>query len=131
VPTILEQAAAYFKAGEIEKARFLLIAVLRQNPGDENAWLWLSRCVTETEQKRYCFEKALRINPQNQYTIRSLRHLTRPVSTKLVSPPGQSTVSPQQSIRKWGLGEALLTIAIFGVGFFLVLLFLYAWWLAR
>lgn len=126
MPTTLEQAIAYIRAGEIEKARSLLITVLKQNPGDENAWLWMSRCVTETEQKRYCFEKVLKINPQNQYASRGLRHLTQPVS-----PPVQPEVIAQQPVRKRGPGEALLTFAIFGVGVVLVLLFLYAWWISR
>jgi hypothetical protein len=127
--TMLEQAVAHIRAGEIEKASPLLIEVLKQNPRDENAWLWMSRCVTEIEQKRYCFEKVLKLNPQNQHAIRSLSYLNRPVS-----PPTQPKVSqqePVQSVQKQGRGAALLNIAIFSIAIFLVLLFLYAWWLAR
>src|SRR5215211_5641540 len=123
---MLEQAVAHIRAGEIEKARPLLIEVLKQNPRDENAWLWMSRCVTETEQKRYCFEKVLKLNPQNQYAIRSLSYLNRPVS-----PPAPPTLSQQQFVQKQGWGAALLNIALFAIAIFLVLLFLYAWWLAR
>lgn len=126
---MLEQAVAHIRAGEIEKARPLLIEVLKQNPGDENAWLLMSRCVTEIEQKRYCFEKVLRLNPQNQYAIRSLSYLNRPVS-----PPVQPKVSqqePVQPVQKQGWGAALLNIVLFALALFLVLLCLYAWWLTR
>ena len=80
MPTMLEQAVTHIRTGEIDNARTLLIEVLKQNPGDENAWLWMTKCVNEPEQKRYCFEKVLKLNPQNQYAIRGLRHLTQPVS---------------------------------------------------
>lgn len=131
VPTILEQAVTYFKAGEIDNARFLLIAVLKQNPKDEDAWLWLSRCVTETEQKRYCFEKALKINPHNQYALRSLRHLARPIPAPAPPPPPE--IIPQKPVtdRAARLVSALLTVAMIGLGTFLVVLFLYAWWITR
>jgi ferric-dicitrate binding protein FerR (iron transport regulator) len=124
--TMLEQAVAHIRAGEIEKARPLLIEVLKQNPRDENAWLWMSRCVTETEQKRYCFEKVLKLNPQNQHAIRSLSYLNRPVS-----PPAPPKLSQQQPVQKQRWGAALLNIALFAIAIFLVLLFLYAWWLTR
>ena len=129
MPTMLEQAIAHIRAGEIEKARNLLIEVLKQNPSDENAWLWMARCVTETEQQRYCFEKVLKLNPQNQYAIRSLNRLNKPVA-----PATQPEVSPSQvvqPVQKRGLGAAMLNIALFAIAVFLVLLFLYAWWLAR
>ena len=127
--TMLEQAVAHIRAGEIEKARSLLIEVLKQNPSDEAAWLWMTKCVVETEQKRYCFERVLKLNPQNQYAIRGLRHLTKPIS-----PPTQPELiepEPVRPVPTRGFGDALLNIALFGIAVFLVLLFLYAWWLAR
>jgi hypothetical protein len=130
---MLEQAIAHIRAREIEKARPLLIEWLKQNPRDENAWLWMSGCVTEAEQKRYCLEKVLKINPQNQYAIRGLRHLTTSVSPPTQPTPTQPRVSQSQlqPIPKPGLGTALLNFALFGIAVFIVLLFLYAWWLAR
>ena len=131
MPTMLEQAIAHIRAGETEKARPLLAEALRQNPRDENAWLWMTKCVTELEQKRYCLERVLKLNPQNQYALRSLSHLTKPVP-----PPAPPKVSQPEPVRvkpvpKPARGVDILTIAIVGVAVFLVLLFVYAWWLAR
>jgi ferric-dicitrate binding protein FerR (iron transport regulator) len=132
MPTMFEQAIAHIKAGEIENARPLLIEVLKQNPADENAWLWMTKCVTETEQKRYCFERVLKINPQNQYAIRELRHLTRPVSPPTQPKTSQpEPVQPVQPVPKRGLGDVILTFATFAISVFLILLCLYAWWLSR
>jgi len=131
MPTMLEQAVAHIRAGEIENARPLLAEALRQNPGDENAWLWMTKCVTEPEQKRYCLERVLKLNPQNQYALRSLSHFTKPVP-----PPAQPKESQPEHVHvkpvpKPARGIDILSIAIFGVAVFLVLLFVYAWWLAR
>jgi ferric-dicitrate binding protein FerR (iron transport regulator) len=131
---MFEQAVAHIRAGKIEKALPLLIEVLKQNPGDENAWLWMTRCVTEPEQKRYCFEKVLKINPQNQFALRGLRHLNKPVSQPVsqgVSPPTQPKVIEPQPFQRRGFGEAILMFATVGIAIFLVLLCVYAWWVTR
>jgi hypothetical protein len=127
--TMLEQAISHIRAGEINKARSLLIEVLKQNPADVNAWLWMTKCVTEPEQKRYCFEKVLKIDSQNQYAIRGLRHLTKPVSPPMQ--PQESQPQPVQPVQKRGSGEVIILIAAVGVGVFLILLCLYALWVAR
>ena len=124
--TLLEQAVAHIQAGELEKGKQTLAEILKQNPRDENAWLWLARCVTDPEQVRYCFERILKINPQNQHASEGLRRLNNPVS-----PPTQPRVIQEQPAQKRGLGDAILRVGIFVVGVSLVLLFLYAWWIAR
>jgi hypothetical protein len=124
--TSLEQAVAHIQAGELEKGKQLLAGILKRNPRDENAWLWLALSVTDTEQERYCFERVLKINPQNQHAIEGLRRLANPVS-----PPAQPEVKPQKPIQEGGLGDIFLTVVIVGIGLFIVALFVYAWWIAR
>jgi hypothetical protein len=124
--TSLEQAVAHIQAGELEKGKQILAQVLKQNPRDESAWLWLALSVTDVEQERYCFERVLKINPQNQHAIEGLRRLDNPVS-----PPTQPKVKPQKSIEEGKPADVILTLAIVGVGLFLVAIFLYAWWIAR
>jgi hypothetical protein len=120
--SMLEEAVAHIRAGNIEQARPLLVEVIKQNPRDENAWLWMTKCVTEPEKKRYCFERVLQINPQNQHAIRGLERLSNPVS---LDPPTQpkAKVVQQQPIKKKGLSTAG-TIAIIGLGSMIVLLFI-------
>ncbi len=93
--TLLEQAVAYIRAGDIDKGRQLLIEVLKQNPRDENAWLWMTRCVSDPEQKRYCFEKVLKINPQNQHAIAGLKRLDHPAR-----PPTLPEAAGKQPVEK-------------------------------
>jgi formylglycine-generating enzyme required for sulfatase activity len=83
--TLLEQAGAHIKAGDTEKAKHLLVEVIKQNPRDENAWLWMSRCVSNVEQKKDCFERVLVINPQNLYAIEGLNRLNNSVPNNSAS----------------------------------------------
>jgi len=124
--TSVEQAVAHIQAGELEKGKQILAQVLKQNPRDENAWLWLALSVTDREQERYCFERVLKINPQNQFAIEGLRRLDNPVS-----PPTQPKVEQQKPVEEGRPSDVILTLAIVGIGLFLVALFVYAWWIAR
>ena|SRR5688572_19731561 len=119
MPTPLEQAVALIREGNIAKARTILIEVLKQNARDEDAWLCMTLCVTEVEQKRYCFQKVLKINPQNQHAIVGLARLNNPVV-----PPTQPQVI-QQPTKKEILRFSVLALGIVLTGIALVILFVY------
>jgi hypothetical protein len=73
--TLLEQAVSHIKAGNTERGKQLLVEVLKQNPKDEKAWLWMSKCVESVSQKKDCFQRVLQINPNNQLAVEGLRRL--------------------------------------------------------
>jgi hypothetical protein len=96
---LFEQAVSYIKAGDLENGKKMLIQVLQQNPKDENAWLWMSRCVPTIEQKKECFKRALSINPNNEMARKAMEKLSSPTSPTQVPdnlPPKQTT-SPTSS----------------------------------
>ena len=74
----LREGIAAFKAGNKSAARQILAAVVRAEPSDETAWLWLSTCVDTVEQKRSCLSRALAINPNNQNARKALAQLEQP-----------------------------------------------------
>jgi hypothetical protein len=117
--TPLEQAVTLIRAGKIAEARAILIEVLKQNPRNDYAWLCMTLCVAEVEQKRYCFQKVLKINPQNQHAIAGLARLNNPIV-----PLTQPQVI-QQPITKEILRFSLLALAIVLTGIALVILFVY------
>jgi len=119
MPTPLEQAVAHIRAGNIAEARTILIEVLKQNPRDDYAWLCMTLCVPEVEQKRYCFQKVLKINPQNQHAIAGLARLNNPVV------PSTQPQVIQQSIKKEVLRVSILILAIVFTGLALVIMFVY------
>ena len=119
MPTPLEQAVALIRAGNIAEARTILIEVLKQNPRDDYAWLCMTLCVPEVEQKRYCFQKVLKINPQNQDAIAGLARLNNPVV------PSTQPQVIQPSIKKEVLRVSILILAIVFTGLALVIMFVY------
>ncbi len=87
----LQQAIAAIKAGDKAAGRRLLAEVIRGDPRNEAAWLWMSAATDSDEQRRACLERVLAINPGNPTARRGLARLgptfggTRPAS----QPPGQ------------------------------------------
>ena len=125
MPTPLEQAVALIRAGNMAEARTILIEVLKQNSRDEYAWLCMTLCVTEVEQKRYCFQKVLKINPQNQNAITGLVRLNNPLVRPVPPVPPTQPQVIQQPIKKEILRFSVLTLAIVLTGFALVAIFVY------
>jgi len=85
--TLREQAIAYIKAGNTEKGRQLLLEVLRQNPGDENAWLWMTEVVNTDDERIRCLQYALDINPNNEYARHGLAQLQEKQAPQKPAPP--------------------------------------------
>ncbi len=71
----LKKAVALIRAGQKEAARQVLSGLLRQEPDNELAWLWISKCFDEPERKKYCFERALKANPENPIARKALKAL--------------------------------------------------------
>ncbi|NTV37477.1 MAG: hypothetical protein HGA53_11045 [Anaerolineaceae bacterium] len=62
----LNQAIGLFKQGNKEEAGKSLTDLLQREPENESAWLWLAACSTKPEDRRFCLEKSLEINPGNE-----------------------------------------------------------------
>lgn len=71
----LNSAISAFKSGNKVAAQQILSELVKTEPNNENAWLWLSACLTNVEHKKYCLNKALTINPDNQNTKKALSQL--------------------------------------------------------
>ena len=95
---LLTAAQEALQRGERIHARKLARTALLQNPRSEQAWLLMARVVDQPEQVIDCLEQALKINPQNYSTARSLSSLRRqsgrtPHAT--VQPPPTVAVPPK------------------------------------
>jgi len=53
------------KQGDLKVAKGYLAHAVTNNPKSEEGWLWLGRCLTNMQQRKYCYEKVLLLNPQN------------------------------------------------------------------
>jgi hypothetical protein len=65
----LNQALEKIKSGEQEAGKRLLVEIIRANPNDELAWLYLATVIDDPEKKRECIERVLKINPNNQQAL--------------------------------------------------------------
>ncbi|MBN1993690.1 MAG: hypothetical protein JW953_13395 [Anaerolineae bacterium] len=88
----LQQAITLIKSGQKQEAQQLLTQILTADPNNEQAWLWLSAAVSP-DKRRYCLEKALSINPQNQQAQQALAMLDQPETGPASAPP-PSTAAP-------------------------------------
>ncbi|HEX9922259.1 MAG TPA: hypothetical protein VGD99_06330 [Anaerolineae bacterium] len=70
----LRQAIALAKSGQKQDAQQLLLKIIAAEPTNEQAWLWMS-AVISADKKRYCIERALKINPNNPHAQQALAKL--------------------------------------------------------
>ncbi len=91
---LLASAIAAAKAGNKAEARQLLAQVLRNDPQNEPAWLWLSGVVGTDDERIDCLERVLAINPGNPHARRGLAVLRRQVKRR--TPPAYA-ISPPSS----------------------------------
>lgn len=73
--TLMRQAIDAIKAGDKELGQQLLIEVLEHDEDFEGAWLWMTRCVSDPEVERECFDRVLVLNPNNVHAIRGLQRM--------------------------------------------------------
>ncbi len=71
----LEQAIALIKSGEKADGQQLLIEVLKTDPKNDAAWVWMSAVVDTDDMRRECLEEALKFNPSNRAAALGLEKL--------------------------------------------------------
>lgn len=75
MPDSLQQAIAAIKSGDKKTGGELLKQILKSDPSNEIAWLWMSQVVNKREDKIRCLERVLKINPDNETAKRGLATL--------------------------------------------------------
>jgi thioredoxin-like negative regulator of GroEL len=70
--------------GNLQGARLIFEAILQENPRSEDAWLGLAEVLTETDDKRICYDNVLKINKNNQQAKEGLR-MMEPQADPLVA----------------------------------------------
>jgi hypothetical protein len=71
----LQKGIRAARRGRTEPAQRFLSQVIRANPDNEEAWLWMSRVIENPAQKAECLQKVLQINPDNQWAADQLTEL--------------------------------------------------------
>ncbi|HMR99189.1 MAG TPA: hypothetical protein PKE62_08025 [Anaerolineales bacterium] len=71
----LQKAIQLVKEGNKIDGGRILAKLVKAEPNNEQAWLWLSTCVVPSEQKYFCLNKVLAINPNNSNALKALAQL--------------------------------------------------------
>ena len=74
MPTI-EDGRSAAAQGNLQQARLIFEAILQENPRSEDAWLNLADVLTDTNDKRICYENVLKIDEDHQAAREALRNL--------------------------------------------------------
>ena len=73
---LLEEGIAAAQADYKEQSEQLLKQVVNMDPGNEQAWLWLSAVVEGIEEKKECLRRVIEVNPYNSTARSGLRYLS-------------------------------------------------------
>ncbi|MFZ5809542.1 MAG: tetratricopeptide repeat protein [Chloroflexota bacterium] len=125
---LLYEAYRYYQQGDKKKASSLLSKVVEEQPDNVSAWFGLALCVEQDEQKIYCLNRILLIDPQHEKARNMLKalierspHFEQTKSENQV----KKTVGSQAQNQKATLRSKGSWVKIFMVaGLFLVTLFL-------
>jgi hypothetical protein len=77
---IPQKAIQAIQSGDREIAKRLLADILRADPQNAQAWLWMSGVVETDEQRRECLLRVLAIDPDNRAAQAGLVRLTVPAA---------------------------------------------------
>ncbi len=83
----LQQAIKFIKSGDKKRGGQLLAEIVKKDPHNLNAWLWLSSCVNSDKQRIYCLQKALEIDPNHQVArsaLSKLQHREHPSEAEIL-----------------------------------------------
>lgn len=84
-----ERAIELIKQGNVAEGAKILSTVIKDEPDNEQAWLWMSACVGDREKKIYCLQRVFQINPYSPAARKGLAALGFDVQ-----PPVQETPLP-------------------------------------
>jgi hypothetical protein len=105
----LQQAITQIKAGHKKQGKALLIKVLKAEPENDRAWVWMTAVVDSDELRQKCLEEALKFNPNNETAQKALIKL-RQKQMRIMQPEEVEPVPPQQQAKEtWSYAEHMKT----------------------
>ena len=95
----LQQAIASIKSGNNQIGQQILVQVLKEEPNNESAWLWMSAVVSE-DKRQYCIKRVLMINPNNQKALLAMQALNNSQTGQKNNKPQESLQNPTEAYRQ-------------------------------
>ena len=85
--TLIKKAIQAITVEDFQTAKKLLASILKEDPQNEQAWLYLTLCVADPQQKQECLHRVLSINPNNQHALRAQARLSNRSNKPQAAPP--------------------------------------------
>lgn len=102
--TPLENGVTAAKAGNKQLAMQHLRQAVTEDPNNINAWLWISSLVDSPEQKVFCYQKVLKLDPNNKYALQGMNVInktnTPSVQQQPIAPTYQQPSQPEKTQSK-------------------------------
>ncbi|MDH5507243.1 MAG: hypothetical protein OEZ02_08490, partial [Anaerolineae bacterium] len=94
----LKQAVQALETGRKAEAQTMLAHIVKDEPDNEMAWLWLAVSLDEPQKKRFALDRALAINPKSKMGLKIKQSLDKPAAAQA---PNQVAAShPAMQIRR-------------------------------
>lgn len=100
----LQEAISLAQAGQLAEARSLLNEIVKADPKQELAWMWLATVSTNRQERIQYLERALALNPKNPTSQQAYSRLTG-----LAFTPSASSTPPGEAASKRPAWRKLLT----------------------
>jgi len=100
MPSNLKEAIDAIKAGDKQAGRKLLVEIIKAEPRNEIAWLWLTKAVDTLEDQRRCLEQVLEINPNNETAQKALAIVAKNLARREKPQPAKGQQASQQIPKK-------------------------------
>jgi len=91
---VIQQGVNAYKSGDHKTARILFISAIKQTPNSERAWGWLFNVCKTDQERLYCLNQVIRINPENAKAKELLVKLTAPQELSYEHPVKQIVQIP-------------------------------------
>ncbi len=95
---LLQQGIAAAKAGQKNQAFQILQQMVKIDPHNETAWLWLSSVARNDQERIFCLRQLLGINPQNELAIKGLKAYGIEPAPPEQEEQQQKTAAPQANV---------------------------------
>jgi hypothetical protein len=118
----LKQATRLIESGDVAGGRRLLVELLKVDPKNDTAWMWLATVVETGDLRRECLQEALKYNPRNKTARKALERLSGQSASLSSSASRLQTASSDMDIararvQRWQNSRFLMAVMfIFGVG---------------
>ena len=96
--SLTQQGIAALKQGDKIQARQCLREATVKDPGDIQAWLWLSGAVETDRERAECLQHVLRLDPDNQIATKGLAQLVARGAVSVQSEPQAPVQATQAAV---------------------------------